>query len=143
MYDAALGRFYSIDPKAETYSFQTLFAYAANNLILYIDKNGENPVLPALAIVVAVDAALFSTGIVATGLIVSKSNNGSLYYSLPSSMEMFIKLTIPIIDLFAKNKVRSATKSRSYSQSVKTNQTNKKTNKKTLNIISIQKVLLH
>jgi len=44
-YDPELGIFHTVDPLAERFSFQSPFAYAANNPILYIDKNGENPAL--------------------------------------------------------------------------------------------------
>ena len=40
-YDAALGKFMNIDPKAEQYSFQSTYAFANNNPIFYIDFNGE------------------------------------------------------------------------------------------------------
>ena len=32
-----------MDPKTEEYSFQSPYTYAANNPILFIDENGENP----------------------------------------------------------------------------------------------------
>ncbi|WP_461639617.1 DUF6443 domain-containing protein [Labilibaculum euxinus] len=43
MYDASLGRFHTVDPLAEKYSFQSPFAYAANNPILYVDYKGLGP----------------------------------------------------------------------------------------------------
>jgi RHS repeat-associated protein len=42
-YDPTVSRFFTLDPKSETYSFQSPFTYVANNPILFIDKNGENP----------------------------------------------------------------------------------------------------
>ncbi|MBN1952455.1 MAG: hypothetical protein JW801_14735 [Bacteroidales bacterium] len=43
MYDAALGRFHTIDPLAEDYILQTPYAYSANNPIRYIDWMGMGP----------------------------------------------------------------------------------------------------
>lgn len=46
MYDAQTGRFVSLDPDADFYSDQSLFCYAANNPILFIDADGEGVELP-------------------------------------------------------------------------------------------------
>ena len=42
-YDAAIGRFNSIDLLAERYSFQNPYTYAANNPVRYIDLMGMGP----------------------------------------------------------------------------------------------------
>ncbi|QMU63346.1 MAG: hypothetical protein GKR88_02995 [Flavobacteriaceae bacterium] len=42
-YDAALGRFVTIDPLAEDYSYQSTYVYAINNPIRFIDKLGMGP----------------------------------------------------------------------------------------------------
>ena len=70
-------RFFTIDPKAEQFPWQSPYAYTANNPIKFIDKNGENPVIPIVAGVAAVDVLLIATGIVATGIILHKAANGS------------------------------------------------------------------
>ena len=76
-YDPQLGRFHTLDPKAEYFESQSPFNYAANNPILYIDKNGENPIIPGLAVLGATEWALVGLGIISTGVVYKKAKDGS------------------------------------------------------------------
>ena len=42
-YDPALSRFMTIDPKTIEFDFQSPYAYAVNNPIFFVDKDGEGP----------------------------------------------------------------------------------------------------
>jgi RHS repeat-associated protein len=78
MYGSIDSRFVSMDPMAEKFPWQSSYAYAANDPIKFINKNGENPAIPIAVGVAAVDAFLIATGIVATGIILHKAADGSL-----------------------------------------------------------------
>jgi RHS repeat-associated protein len=56
IYDARLGRFLSIDPRASDYATLSPYAYAANSPIALIDKYGEGPDDPPGHIVTAIKA---------------------------------------------------------------------------------------
>ncbi len=43
-----VARFYTIDPKAETFHVQSPYVYAANNPIRYVDINGKGPGTPSI-----------------------------------------------------------------------------------------------
>jgi len=78
-YAPDLSRFLTIDPKAEQYPWQSPYCYAANNPIVYIDKNGENPAIPIVAGgLTALDLIMIGTGITTTGLLVYKTQEGNI-----------------------------------------------------------------
>ncbi len=45
MYDARVGRFLSRDPKEAIYTWQSSYCYASNSPILFVDENGEGPIV--------------------------------------------------------------------------------------------------
>ena len=46
IYDSRLARFVSADPLSKSYPYLSPYAYAANNPILFVDKDGEGPKFP-------------------------------------------------------------------------------------------------
>ncbi len=48
MYDPRVGRFLSIDPREKDYPYFTPYCYAGNSPIMFIDENGEGPILGML-----------------------------------------------------------------------------------------------
>jgi RHS repeat-associated protein len=77
-YDPALGRFVILDRLSEDYSFQTPYAYAANNPVIYIDKNGDGPIL---GIVGALAGAVVETGSQIIGNVASGAEWNDLDYA--------------------------------------------------------------
>lgn len=48
-YNPSIGLFTTHDPKAEVFFFQSPYVYAANDPVKHQEKNGENPILGAIA----------------------------------------------------------------------------------------------
>lgn len=42
-YDASIGIFVTVDPKAEDYNYQSTYTYAVNNPIYFVIRKGESP----------------------------------------------------------------------------------------------------
>ncbi len=113
MYDPMLGRFHTVDPLAEIYSFQSQFIYASNNPISNIDYNGEEAVLVIGGVAIGlVEFGLLATGVISYGWMLSRNPYGKISINT---------------DLFAKNNtLRSPTKSKSYRLLQKQRNVNKK-----------------
>jgi hypothetical protein len=81
MYDKELGRFFNLDPRSEVYSSQSPYIYASDNPVIFIDSNGEGPIL---AIIGAIGGALVEAssqviGGMATGSSFSEAVSGIDY----------------------------------------------------------------
>ncbi|WP_088656036.1 RHS repeat domain-containing protein [Geofilum rhodophaeum] len=108
MYDPTLGRFHTPDPLAEEFSHTTIYDYAGNNPISYIDYNGEHPVIIiGGAAIGLIKFGLLATGVISTGWILSRSYQGDISFKS---------------DLFARSrKARNKNKTRNHRQSHSTN----------------------
>lgn len=81
-YDPQAPHFTTIDPMTEKYPWQSPYVYAASNPIRNIDYNGKNPIIIIGGIVLtATDVALISTGVIASGVILHKTHEGSLAFN--------------------------------------------------------------
>ncbi len=119
MYDPAIGRFHTPDPLAEEFSHTTIYDYAGNNPISYIDYNGEHPVIiiGGAAAIGLVELGLLATGVISTGWILSRNYQGDISFKS---------------DLFAgKSRARNISKTRKYKQSHSTNRPKRFKPKKT------------
>jgi len=85
IYDPRSSRFFSVDTKSNLYPNLTPYTFAANNPISLIDKNGNNPgivvAVAAGAFITIEEAALISWGVITTGFILHKANDGSLQFN--------------------------------------------------------------
>jgi RHS repeat-associated protein len=80
-YDAQIARFHTLDPLSEKYSFQSPFAYAANNPILFIDFMGLGPGL---------------TGPF-TGRVYTNSRGGVNVYRITTSQRQVLKASEQVV----------------------------------------------
>lgn len=89
-YDSDIARFLSLDPKADDYVSWSPYNYVLGNPLLFVDPDGRNPIIIGALAITAIDALLIATGVVATGLILYKAQDGS--FAINSNIsELFYK----------------------------------------------------
>ena len=107
-FDPATAQFTTIDPKSEQFDFQTPYAYAANNPILFEEKNGENPIIRFLS-------KVFSRGNVrkvtkvSTQTVKTTTRSDQLLKS-KKSYESLIKEHVQKLDDFMKDPIANSSK---------------------------------